>query len=269
MTFETSLRSLARLSDKDLERAWTWPEHGMADLRNAFFYILMHEQHALVTTASPANEAERILVLAQRAFGDLRGLLLAVPDTLLDREPATLAPLAEPGALPRGEWTIRQTMEHTIRVERSYRANTQHALLRQDDDPLTLPDERRPKPDPADIAGDALAIARALARRRAETDHALGGTDAAQLGRPTQWAAVDEEFDVDVRFRLHRFGAHLVEHTQQVDKTLRQLGQMETDAQAYVRQISIIRARHERRSPESVRARLDAQVEAVARAAGL
>lgn len=252
MSFEESLRALARLSDKDLERPWHWPQHGAADLRNAFFYLLMHEQHALVAAATPTNEADRILALAQRAFGDLRGLLLAVPDHLLDKEPAP------------GEWTIRQTMDHTIRVERSYRANTQHAVLRRDDDPLNLPDERRVKSDPADTAGDALAITLALARRRAETDAALAGTEADQLTRPTQWAAVDEEFDVDVRFRLHRFGAHLVEHTQQVDKTLRQLGQMETDAQAYVRQISIIRARHERRSSESVRARLDEAAAAVA-----
>ena len=252
MTFERSLRELTRLTDKDLERTWKWPEHGKADLRNAFFYLLMHEQHALVSAATPTNEADRILALAQRAFGDLRGLLLAVPDALLDKEPAP------------GEWPIRQTMRHTIRVERSYRANTQHALLRRDDDPLTLPEERRPQPDPADTEGDALAIVMALSRRRAETDLALANTDGALLTRPTQWAAVDEEFDVDVRFRLHRFGAHLVEHTQQVEKTLRQLGQMETDAQAYVRQISIIRARHERRSPESARARLDEAIAAVA-----
>ena len=75
-------------------------------------------------------------------------------------------------------------------------------------------------------------------------------------------------FAVDVRFRLHRFAAHLVEHTQQVDKTLRALGQVQTDAQAYVRQISIIRGRHERRSPEGVRKRLDDQMTALAEAAG-
>jgi len=78
---------------------------------------------------------------------------------------------------------------------------------------------------------------------------------------------VDTLFSVDVRFRLHRFGAHLVEHTQQVEKTLRQLGQVETDAQAYVRQISILRSRHERRSPEALRHRLDESITALADAA--
>jgi len=255
VSFEASLRSLARLSDTDLSREWTWPDKGPADLRNAFFHLLMEEQSALVDAASPINEADRILALAQRAFGDLRGLLLAIPDALLDREHAP------------GEWSVRRTMEHTIGVERSYRANTQHALLRDDGEPLALAPERRPKPDPADTAGDAFAIARSLARRRAETDAALARTDASQLTRPSQWAAVKETFAVDVRFRLHRFGAHLVEHTQQVEKTIRALGQSETDAQAYVRQLSIVRARHERRSPEVVRARLDAEVGAVAEAA--
>jgi uncharacterized damage-inducible protein DinB len=215
----------------------------------------MEEQHALVSASTPTNEADRILVLAQRAFGDMRGLLLAVPDALLDREPAP------------GEWSIRRTMEHTIQVERSYRANTQHALLRHDGEPLTLPAERRPKSDPADSAGGAAAIVAALERRRAETDATLAGTESEQLSRPSQWSATDTPFDVDVRFRLHRFGAHLVEHTQQVEKTLRALGQAESDAQAYVRQISIIRGRHERRSSEVARKRLDEQMTAVAVAA--
>ncbi len=214
----------------------------------------MEDQNALVAAATPMKEADRILVLAQRAFGDLRGLMLAIPDVLLDREPAP------------GEWTVRKTMEHTIRVERSYRANTQYALLRHDDEPLVLPEDRRPKADPADTAGDGLAMVDAFARRRAETDAALGGTDASELSRPSRWAAVDVEFDVDVRFRLHRFGAHIVEHTQQIEKTLRMLGQMETDAQAYVRQLSIIRARHERRSSEAVRTRLDDAAAKVAEA---
>jgi len=252
VTFEESLRALARVKDADLARTWVWPQQGPADLRNAFFFLMMEEQVALVAAASPVSEADRILTLAQRAFGDLRGLLLAVPDALLDREPAP------------GEWSIRRTMEHTTRVERSYRANTQFALLRRDDEPLVLPEERRPKADPADTTGDALAMTLALARRRSETDAALAATIASELSRPTEWAAVETPFKVDVRFRLHRFGAHLVEHTHQIEKTLEALGQTETDAQAYVRQISILRSRPERRSSAAVRARLDDSLAAIA-----
>jgi uncharacterized damage-inducible protein DinB len=204
---------------------------------------------------TPTGEPERILTIAQAVFGDLRGLLVAVPAALLDRAPAP------------GEWTIRETLAHTIRVERSYRANTLHAAIRKDDEPLVLPQEKRPQADPADTAGDALAMVAALARRRMDTDAALAGLTPEQLGRPSEWAAHETPFRVDVRFRLHRFAAHLVEHTQQVEKTLRTLGQAETDAQALVRRISILRGRHERRSAPDTRTALDDALAAIATAA--
>ena len=225
-------------------------------MRNAFFYLMALEQDALVTTPTPTNDAARILTIAHAAFGELRGLLLAVPDALLDREPAP------------GEWSVRQTMAHAIRVERSYRANSEYALGRRDDEPVAMPAERRPVADPADTAGDALAIELAFARRRVETDAALGGLDAAALSRPTRYGPLDTEFDVDVRFRLHRFAVHLAEHSHQVEKTLRALGQDETDAQAYVRRISILRARHERRSGAATLAPLDAAISEVVAAVG-
>ena len=61
MTFETSLRALARLGDADLERDWTWPGKGPADLRNAFFFLLMEEQQALVASTLEAAWAELTL----------------------------------------------------------------------------------------------------------------------------------------------------------------------------------------------------------------
>lgn len=213
------------------------------------------EQDVLVATPTPTNDAARILTIAQAAFGDLRGLLLAVPDALVDSAPAP------------GEWSVRQTIEHAIRVERSYRANCLYALTRKDDEPVAMPADRRPQADPADTSGDALAITLAFARRRGETDAALAQLDASSLERPTRYGPVDVSFDVDLRFRLHRFAVHLVEHTQQVDKTLRALGQRESDAQSYVRHLSVLRARHERRSPSEVRARLDAAAADVVTAA--
>ncbi|TME89557.1 MAG: hypothetical protein E6I44_03340, partial [Chloroflexi bacterium] len=83
----------------------------------------------------------------------------------LDRAPA------------QGEWTLRETLAHAIGVERSYRANTQHALARREDEPLKLPPDRRPQPDPADTSGGVLDILAAFAARRADTDDALAGLD--------------------------------------------------------------------------------------------
>jgi len=227
-----------------------------ADAAYALFNALEEEQRAAAALAPDGDEASRILTLAQIAFGRLRGLLAGVDDDLLDRAPAA------------GEWSIRQTLAHAIQVERSYRANTQHALVRGDDEPLTLPADRRPKPDPADTSGGVLDILAAFAARRAETDEALVGLDARQMTRPSQWGPYDISHEIDVRFRLHRFASHLVEHTVQCEKTIETLGTTLNDPRAVVRSIGAARGAHERRSPRSVLDGLDAALIARADAIG-
>ncbi len=211
---------------------------------------------AAVALAPDADEASRILTLAQIAFGSLRGLLAGVDDDLLDRAPAA------------GEWSLRETLVHAIGVERSYRANTQHALVRGGDEPLTLPADRRPKPDPADTSGGALDILAAFAARRAETDVALAGLDEQQLTRPSKWGPYEVAHHVDVRFRLHRFASHIVEHTVQCEKVIESLGITLTDPRAVVRSVGSMRGAHERRSSRAVLDALDAALLARAEAVG-
>lgn len=186
------------------------------------------------------------MTLAQIAFGHLRGLLAGVDDELLDRAPA------------EGEWSLRETLVHAIGVERSYRANTQHALVRHDDDTLTLPADRRPKPDPADTSGGVLDILAAFAARRAETDAALAGLDTDQMLRPSQWGPFEIPHRIDVRFRLHRFASHIVEHAVQCEKTVASFGVTLSDPRAVVRSIGAARGAHERRSSSAARDALDA-----------
>jgi uncharacterized damage-inducible protein DinB len=158
------------VTDLTATGVWRWRDADPpVDADYALYSALEEEQMAVTALAPDGDEASRILVLAQIAFGRLRGLLAGVDDELLDRAPA------------EGEWSIRRTLEHAISVERSYRANTQHALVRRDDEPLTLPADRRPQPDPADTSGGALDILAAFAARRAETDALLAGLDAQQL----------------------------------------------------------------------------------------
>jgi len=214
------------------------------------------------------TEPARILELAQVAFGRLRGLLAAVDDGLLDREPAA------------GEWSLRQTLAHAIGVERSYRANTEFALARGEGDPLSLPqdpeaivrtvagDFRRPRPDPADTAGGSLDIVAAFAKRRAETDAALSGLSQQQMRRPSQWGATADSAVIDVRFRLHRFASHIAEHTVQCETTTGALGVPLTDARAIVRAIGAARGMHERRSSVDHLASLDAALTARAEEIG-
>lgn len=222
----------------------------------ALFNALEEEQMAVAVLGPDGDEASRILTLAQVEFGRLRGLLAAIDDDLLDRAPA------------EGEWTVRETLAHTIGVERSYRANTQHALARRDDEPLTLSAERRPQPDPADTSGGVLDILAAFAARRAETDASLAGLDAAQMVRPSQWGPYEVPHRIDVRFRLHRFASHIVEHAVQCEKTITALGVTLNDQRAVVRSIGATRGAHERRSPQSTLDALDAALIARADAIG-
>ena len=250
MTFDASLATLASLSDPELTREW-WPFRGKRWDGYALYHALEEEQRAATEAPVERIEAARILSLAQSAFGELRGLLGGLDDALLDRPPA------------EGEWSLRETLVHTIQVERSYRANVQYSIARTDGEPILMPSERRPKPDPADTAGGALELVTRFAARRAETDAALGEIAEAALARPTVWSNAE----VDVRFRLHRFASHIAEHTYQCEKTIRSLGALGGDARAIAMRIGAMRGLHERRTDPARLRELDAALEDTARLA--
>ena len=247
-TFIALLARLAAVDDADLARPDRWRGIRVGARYARLFRTLEIEQEAVVAARISylGTEAQRILGLAQIAYGDLRGVLAGVGSEALDRSPA------------EGEWSARRTLEHAIGVERSYRANTRHAIVRGADEPLTLPAERRPQPDPADTAGDGSALAEHLGARRAETDADLGRITEDEMTRASHWGALEEGLDVDVRFRLHRFASHLVEHTVQCERALEAAGVVFGDARRVVRRISVLRAMHERITPAAELARLDA-----------
>jgi len=126
----------------------------------------------------------------------------------------------------------------------------------------TTGEYRRPRPDPADTAGGVLDIVAAFARRRSETDASLSALNEIQLRRPSQWGAVHDSAVIDVRFRLHRFASHIVEHTVQCEKAIESLGVSLNDPRAVVRAIGAARGAHERRSSRSVLDALDVALHA-------
>ena len=79
------------------------------EVRYALYRTLEDAQNVFAhVSAAERPESRRILALAQRAFGDLRGLLAGLPDALLDKAPKA------------GEWPIREVLGHMFSVERRY-----------------------------------------------------------------------------------------------------------------------------------------------------
>ena len=216
------LTKLAALDEDALARPWTW-RGGKTDLHYALYGALEEAQEAYVrVSAGQHSESRRILALAQRAFGDLRGLLIGLPADLLEAPPRP------------GEWSAGDTLRHLRAVEQRYALHTLYAVERPDREPVRIPDDRLPPTAPTARGGDLGALLEQLAEARAETAHRLDEVSPAAMTRPTIWA----HWEVDVRFRLHRFASHLVEHTVQCEKTLDSLGWRQTEGRRIVRRIS-------------------------------
>jgi hypothetical protein len=220
--FDTAVTGFAALDEEALARPWSYLE-GKMDVRYALYRTLEDAQEAYVrVVAGPCSESRRILALAQRAVGDLRGLLLGLPADLLDQAPRA------------GEWPVRETLRHMLVVERRYALQTRYALERTDAEPVRIPDDRLQAVAQADASGEVGAILARIGAARAETNHWLGDVPPAGMTRPTVWV----HYAIDVRFRLHRFAAHVAEHTIQCEKTLSALGWRATEGRRIVRRIA-------------------------------
>jgi len=221
MDFDAVLTGFAALDESALARPWPWRGRPL-DVRYALYRALEEAQEAHVrATAEPHPESRRILALAQRAFGDLRGLLVGLPPDMLASAPRP------------GDWSVREIVAHMLLVEQRYALHTLYAVERSDAEPVRLPDARLPPLAPGDDGGAVDARLARLGAERAETNRRLGDV-AAAMTRPTVWAG----YDVDVRFRLHRFASHLAEHTVQCEKTLAALGWRPTEGRRIVRRLT-------------------------------
>ena len=207
------------------------------------------EARARVSAADlTETRAARIVALSTAACWDLFGLLVPLPETLLD---------AEPGG---GEWTIRRVLGHVVSGQRAYGWGTAWWLANPHEagDPelppgvpegiwATLPDE-------ADEAEGALAVIQA--RLAAILDlgaERLAGLPDDRLALGARWGG----FAVTVGFRLGRWSSHLREHTIQVEKTLAMLGRTPSEPERLTRLVMAAYGRAEatvfgRRSVEPV-----------------
>jgi len=244
--FGDAMTGMAVLTDEQMAMPWKWRDQGaLLEVRDAFHRSLEAEfAQATAVRELPVDETAAAYLLAQRAAGDLCGLLAGLPDEILGRQPAV------------GEWSLRETMRHVIETEAHFRIKTLWAIDRSAEDPIEPPAELHPSAP--DVSGDAASWIAMLLEQRAITDAEFVRVTSDDLVKPSTWSG----HPVDARFRLHRPASHLVEHTNQCEKVLHAIGQDPGEARQLVRAIWAARGGHERLSDPGALARLDDELAA-------
>jgi uncharacterized damage-inducible protein DinB len=174
------------------------------------------------------TEAQRTLALTMESRGELRSILLGVPDEYIDMEPAP------------GEWSVRQALEHAHTVDQRYMQATEYAVERIHSDqdlPIQRPTDGRPRAEDERLPGRLAEVLTRLHLRRDEVVSHLAGLTDGDLAAPVIYRGEN----VDVRYRLHLFSAHEREHTGQVARTLRAVGFAQSEAQMILGQTELAR----------------------------
>ena len=219
------------LSDEemDLEYAWRYQDEGLR------FCLIgtYHELRDLAVTLkigrqaeeSPVSATQHVLAQYHAAFRELEAVLLEAEDDLLDQPPA------------EGEWPLRRILGHIIGAERvfftlvhygadQHRAGVQPSGISDDDLEALFGHEEE---DVEDLIADGnlnniLAYYRSL--------HSRILMELAGLSNEEHWSLSRfwESEPLPARYRLHRFDAHLRQHTIQIEKTLDALGSRPTES---------------------------------------
>jgi hypothetical protein len=230
----TFARQLATMPEAALTDAWPAPAapgglwYGYDDnVREVALNVYLElRQLAAEIEASrpPATIAQRGLAQHQMAYRDLTGALAGVSDDEMDLVPA------------ENEWPLRTVLYHIQLTERGFHALIHWAVRRQREGntlPIEMPDDYRDEvSDRVDEAGslDTVLGRYDALHQRVLTDFV--DLSDADLGAPNVWW---EGYEIPARFRLHRFDAHLREHTIQVDKTLAGINHPPTEPERLAR----------------------------------
>ena len=225
-------------TDADLAQPWRWHVHEEG-VRFALLVTYMQLRDLAVTLAHKRAQDGPPLALAQRAlepyhtaYRELQALLVGVEETLFEEQPAA------------GEWPLRTILTHTINTQRAFFTLVHYGLARQrSDEQLSarLPDDEVERVVDSHEAyaavwrdgsvDDLLAYFDELHDRAL---HEFSQIDDDELSGPSNWWE-DEEFSL--QYRLHRFDAHLRQHTVQAEKTLEAVGHTNSEARRLLRLI--------------------------------
>lgn len=225
------------LTEKDLERKWVWKDHDGEGIRFACFVTLQELRHLAVTLAALhasryPTPAQHILSQYHAAYMDLQAAVPGLSDDDAEKIPS------------EGEWPVRKVYAHILGAEINFTIVIRYALEKHRAGNWTS--EKISDEDDSRLAGMSEAEYHALTNSPLSSmlayHHDLHATildefssiTNAELDLPsTFW----EETHFPIQHRLHRYEAHFVQHTIQIDKTLVAIGQAPTEAKRLVRKI--------------------------------
>lgn len=223
------------LADEVLDQEWTWRDHDEG-LRFALLGS-MHElkdlavdlQQVRQEAGLPLSTAQHVLGQYHSAYRDLQAVLLGVNDSELDIPPAP------------DEWALRRVMGHIIGADLTFYVLVHFAVVWQREG-LT---PRKVMGDEADsLVGTEEAFKETIDKQGLagicayydafhwQVIEDAAGWDEEDLAAPSVFW---EKEPLPVRYRLHRFDAHLRQHTVQVEKTLAGIGWQTNEARRLLR----------------------------------
>jgi hypothetical protein len=222
-------------SEKDLEHPWVWKDHDEEGIRFAFFVTLQELRQLAVSRATLRTRqtaAQHILSQYHVAYMDLQAALLGISNGDADRSPG------------EEEWPVQKTYAHILSTELNFTITIRYALENHRAGTWT---PRKFSDEDADrLAGigdeeylvlvkspleNMLAFHRDMHRVILDEFSSIADRE---LELPsTFW----EETRFPIRHRLHRYEAHFVQHTVQIDKTLAAIGQAPTESKRLLRKI--------------------------------
>lgn len=221
------------IHEKELEREWIWKDHDEEGIRFAFFVTIQELRQLAVQLAANrkiVTQARHILGQYHKQYMDLQSATFGLSKEDSERAPA------------ENEWPVRQVYAHILGAEIGFSAVVRYAL--EGHRAGVWKPERMSDEDEARIYGiseDEYNILMSgpfknmLAFHRdfhpGIIDEFSSITDAELEFPSTFW----EEIRFPIRHRLHRYEAHFIQHTVQIDKTLVGIGQAPNESKRLIR----------------------------------
>ena len=200
------------------------------DPRSVALYLELRlwAESARLFSARANTRAVEIARIHHRAYRDLTGALVGIDAQTFDQPPAD------------GEWPVRTVVNHITIAELAFTRLIDWAVQRQrrgNGMPMEMPTDeveaRHAEIDAAGLMEDVMATYASIHQEAIDATNHLSGSDLEAVG--VWW----EGYPVTVWFRMHRYAAHLREHTIQIDKTLAALEQSPTESERLARGIHL------------------------------